>query len=122
MSDLKETADRYLAVWNEPNASKRQEAIAALFTADATYTDPMVEVQGQEQIAAVVAGAREQFPGFVFSLIGETDAHHNIARFHWGLGPDGAEEPLVIGFDVVVADGAGRLASVAGFLDKVPGA
>jgi hypothetical protein len=47
------------------------------------------------------------------------DAHHQQARFTWGLGPDGAE-PLVVGFDVAVTDGDGRLRTVLGFLDKVP--
>jgi hypothetical protein len=48
------------------------------------------------------------------------DSHHRQARFTWGLGP--AEvEPLVIGFDVAVAGEDGRLTSVLGFLDKVPG-
>ncbi|MGH8862139.1 MAG: nuclear transport factor 2 family protein, partial [Jatrophihabitantaceae bacterium] len=41
------------------------------------------------------------------------------ARFAWGLGPAGAE-PIVEGFDVVVLDGDDRIATVLGFLDKVP--
>jgi hypothetical protein len=47
------------------------------------------------------------------------DAHHQQARFTWGLGPEGAE-PVVIGFDVAVTGEDGRITSVHGFLDKVP--
>ncbi len=49
------------------------------------------------------------------------DAHHDIARFTWNLGPAGAE-PVVIGFDVLAATPDGRIGAVYGFLDRVPGA
>ncbi len=62
---------------------------------------------------------QHQFPGFVFTAIGDTDAHHDHARFRWGLGPAN-EPPLVEGFDVVSLDGEGRILTVVGFLDKVP--
>jgi len=39
---------------------------------------------------------------------------------HLGLGPEGAEPPIV-GFDVAVAGDDGKLVTVLGFLDKVPG-
>jgi len=50
---------------------------------------------------------------------GPVDAHHQQARFSWGLGPADAE-PLIVGFDVVVLDDDGRIDTVLGFLDKVP--
>jgi hypothetical protein len=68
----------------------------------------------------VIAAAQAQFPGLRFTLTGPVDAHHRQARFTWGLGPEDGR-PVVEGFDVAVTDGDGRLASVLGFLDKVPG-
>ncbi|WOT33683.1 nuclear transport factor 2 family protein [Streptomyces coeruleorubidus] len=118
MSDLTTTVDRYLAIWNEADADKRAAAIAELFTADAPYIDPLAAVEGHEGFGAVVAGAREQFKGLTFELHGTVDAHHNQARFQWGL----VTEPIAIGFDVLVADEAGRIKAVYGFLDKVPAA
>ncbi|SDG01862.1 hypothetical protein SAMN05421505_101120 [Sinosporangium album] len=77
-------------------------------------------VGGQHDgITAIVDGVQAQFPGFVFTQVGEADAHHRQVRFRWGLGPEGAE-PLVIGFDVLVLDESGRIQDVRGFLDKVP--
>jgi hypothetical protein len=77
-------------------------------------------VTGHDAIDATIAAVQQQFPGFSFTLLGPVDSHHRQARFTWGLGP--AEvEPLVIGFDVAVAGEDGRLTSVLGFLDKVPG-
>jgi hypothetical protein len=116
MSDL---IDRYLACWNETDAATRRALIAEHWSDDPTYVDPMVEVHGREALDATIAAVQARFPGLVFTPAGVTDAHHDIARFTWGLGPAGAE-PLVIGFDVVVTDGEGRIESVLGFLDRVP--
>lgn len=120
MSDLTELAGRYIAIWNEPDEAKRAAAIAELYTADATYTDPLADVAGHEGINAVISGARQQFPGFAFKLLGDVDANHHIARFQWELVPAGGGENIVIGFDVIATDGAGKIRSVSGFLDKVP--
>lgn len=120
MGDLSELAGRYIAVWNEPAESKRAAAISDVFTADATYTDPSPAVQGHDGIGALTAGARDRFEGFHFKVLGQADAHHPIARFRWEPASACGGESIVIGFDVAVSDGAGRIKAVHGFLDKVP--
>ena len=117
---MNELIKRYIASWNETDPGFRASLLGALWTADGSYTDPLAEAHGREEIGAVIAAAQAQFPGLRFTLTGPVDAHHRQARFTWGLGPDGGE-PLVEGFDVAVTDGDGRLTSVLGFLDKVPG-
>ncbi|MEU5576911.1 MULTISPECIES: nuclear transport factor 2 family protein [Streptomyces] len=122
MSDLTTTVTRYLAIWNEADADKRAAAIAELFTADAPYIDPLAAVEGHEGVAAVIAGARDQFKGLSFELLGTVDTHHNLARFQWGLVTEPGAEPIAIGFDVAVTAEDGRIKGVYGFLDKVPAA
>lgn len=117
MTDL---IDRYLACWNETDADARRALIDQHWTESATYVDPMAAATGREEVSAVIDTVHQQFPDFVFSPVGDVDAHHNQARFRWGLGPAGAE-PVIIGFDVVVTDPDGRIEKVLGFLDKVPG-
>ncbi|KXO98247.1 nuclear transport factor 2 family protein [Tsukamurella pseudospumae] len=109
----------YLSTWNAVDPETRRALLDAHWTPDATYVDPMAAVAGTEAIGAVVEGVHEQFPGFEFTLVGEPDAHHDQVRFQWGLGPAGSEPP-VIGFDVVTVDADRRIATVAGFLDRVP--
>lgn len=75
-----------------------------------------------EAIEAVIAGTREQFPGHIFRLLGNVDAHHDIVRFGWELVPEGGDESVVAGFDVAVVTENGYVRNVYGFLDKVPGA
>ncbi|WP_066467072.1 nuclear transport factor 2 family protein [Skermania piniformis] len=109
----------YLDTWNATDPAVRAALLADHWTEDAAYTDPLAEVTGRAQIGAAIAGVHEQFPGFVFTAVGEPDAHHRQVRFRWGLGPAGVEPPIV-GFDVLVTDGAGRICTVLGFLDRVP--
>src|ERR1700742_3707376 len=114
MSDI---AERYLACWNETDAATRKSLIDTTWSHDARYTDPLAQARGVAAIDATIAAVQGQFPGFVFTQVGDVDAHHQQARFQWGLGPAGAE-PVVIGFDVVVTGDDGRITDVLGFLDK----
>lgn len=116
MSDLAET---YLATWNETDPAARRILINELWAEDISYTDPMASVAGQDGLDSVIAAVHEQFPGFVFSALGQVDAHHQQARFRWGLGPSG-DQPIIEGFDVVTINDQGQFSSVLGFLDKVP--
>lgn len=118
---MNDTVARYVACWNETDADARRALIAEVFTEDVTYTDPLVAVRGHDGLDAVIAGVHRQFPGFVLTLDGAVDAHHDQARFTWTLGPRGAAEAPVAGFDVAVADPDGRISTVLGFLDRVPG-
>jgi len=122
MVDFNELVERYLAVWNEGDDQARAAAVAALWTEDATYTDPLAEVTGHAGLAAVIAGARDMFAGHTFRPHGRVDGHHNVVRFGWELVPAAGGEPVVIGFDVAVLAEDGRIRAVHGFLDKVPAA
>jgi hypothetical protein len=118
-TDMNVIAKRYIDAWNETDATTRRALIDELYTQDAGYTDPLLDANGRDQIDAAIEGAQQQFAGLVFSLAGPVDSHHDTARFQWHLGAPGADEPLVVGFDVAVAEG-GQLHRVYGFLDKVP--
>jgi hypothetical protein len=109
---------RYLDTWNATD-EELTDLLAKHWSDDCVYVDPLAEVQGREAVGATIRAVHAQFPGFVFTQVGEVDAHHQQARFRWGLGPAG-EEPLVIGFDVVVVDADQQIRDVRGFLDKVP--
>ncbi|MFJ3089703.1 MULTISPECIES: nuclear transport factor 2 family protein [unclassified Streptomyces] len=118
MTSYDAAAQRYFAAWNA-GPDELEKAVAAAFTEDATYTDPLADVRGHEQLTAAIAGARQQFPGFVFRPLGAVDGHHALVRFGWELvAPDGSAP--VAGFDVASLAEDGRITSVSGFLDRVP--
>jgi hypothetical protein len=113
--------DRYFEAWNAKGEEARGKAVAAAFAEGGTYTDPLANVAGHDGIAAVIAAAHEQFPGFFFRPLGAVDGHHGLARFGWELVSEADGSAPVAGFDVVVIDEAdGRIQAVAGFLDRVP--
>ncbi|WP_127360861.1 nuclear transport factor 2 family protein [Actinacidiphila soli] len=114
-------AARYIEAWNSADPDERAKAVAAAWTEDGSYTDPLAEVAGHEGIAAVIAGAQEQFPGFEFRLAGAVDGHHGVARFGWELVSVADGSAPVAGFDVVTLADDGRIRTVSGFLDRLPG-
>lgn len=113
-------ANDYIALWNELDGSARLAILARSWSARATFADPIMRGQGQAEIDALIAGVHSKFPGFVFTLTGSADGHGNAVRFSWALGPKGGEA-LVEGTDFVTLDGD-RIASVTGFLDRIPAA
>jgi hypothetical protein len=115
--DIRET---YLTAWNETDPDARAGLLSEHWDAGASYTDPLAAVEGTEAISAVIGAVHAQFPGLVFSAVGDVDAHHDVARFQWGLGLPG-EEPGAIGFDVITMSPEGRIRTVTGFIDKMPG-
>ena len=119
MTDAAQIAQRYIDSWNETDADRRAGLLAALWTEDARYTDPMMAREGRGQIDALITGVHQQFPGFRFALSGKPDGYGDKVRFSWTLGPEGGDG-LVEGTDFGVVEN-GRLRTVTGFLDKVPG-
>ena len=118
MQNAQALVTQYLETFNETDADRRRGLLEALYAPDSTYTDPLVDLQGPEQIDGFIEQTHERFPGVTFTLGGPIDAHHNQARFQWHAGP--AEAPdAYIGFDVIVAED-GRIRSVYGFMDAAP--
>ena len=118
---MTDVAERYLACWNESDPAARRRMLDTHWSPDALYVDPMGEARGVDAVEATIAAVHAQFAGFVFTQLDDMDAHHQQARFRWGLGTPG-QVPVVEGFDVVVIDDEGRIDRVYGFLDKVPSA
>ncbi|MFF7140339.1 nuclear transport factor 2 family protein [Streptomyces sp. SID2888] len=111
---------RYFEAWNAGDPQALTKAVVAAWAPDGRYTDPLADARGPEEIAAVIAGAHQQFPGFSFRLSGTVDGHHDTARFGWELVSEADGSAPVAGFDVIVLADDGRIRSVHGFLDRVP--
>lgn len=115
---------RYFDSWNEPDPTCRAALVAATFTEDATYVDPLMQDAGHAGLARLIAGTQAQFPDFRFALAGSVDAVADHVRFSWTLGPTSGsgEAAPIAGTDFARVAADGRLAAVHGFLDRVPGA
>lgn len=118
MTDLTDLIDRYIAMWNETDAARRQALIARVWTENASYLDPVMQGDGRSGIDAMVQGVQQRFPGHRFRRTSAVDAHHDRLRFCWELAPE-AGPALVKGTDIGVVTGD-RLAAITGFFDAAP--
>ena len=117
-TDADTIARRYIELWNERNPQRRRDLLAANWTADANYIDPLMRGDGHDGVDALVAGVQQRFPDFRFKLIGKPNGYGDHVRFSWGLGPDNMDSPIK-GTDFAVVQ-SGRIRSITGFLDQVP--
>ncbi|MDB5709423.1 MAG: polyketide cyclase [Sphingomonas bacterium] len=116
MTDPKYVAELYLASWNAVPAARA--AAMDIWSATATYRDPLMAGNGRDGIASMIDAAVANFPGHHFVLDGTPDGHGPFVRFSWAIRPiAGADAAVARGTDVVRLDGDGRIAEVIGFLD-----
>lgn len=116
MTNHREIACRYLAMWNEPDPHRRRVLVASDWATGGRYADPLMSAEGHEAISVMIDGARAQFPGHGFELRGEPDGHGCHVRFSWTLAPvSGAA--VAGGTDIARLDDAGHFVEVTGFLD-----
>ncbi|MFF4215454.1 nuclear transport factor 2 family protein [Streptomyces nondiastaticus] len=120
MTQYEAAVARYFEAWNATAAEELAKAVAAAWADGGSYTDPLADVRGHEGVAAVIAAAHEQFPGFEFRRTGVVEGHHDVARFRWELVSLADGSAPVAGSDVITLDGDGRIRTVTGFLDRMP--
>jgi hypothetical protein len=118
MSDASELINRYIALWNETDGTRRRELIAATFTEGASYVDPLAAVDGHAGIDGMVEAVQARFPGYRFRCCDRVDEHHDRVRFCWELATDGG--PAVAGGTDVATLSGQRFAAVTGFIDHAP--
>jgi hypothetical protein len=117
-NDLNNLINRYIEAWNETDGERRRELVAAVWTDDGTYLDPLMSGAGHDSIATMIGLAQQQFPEHRFELSFGPDAHNDVVRFAWTLyGPEGnSAAGAGVDFGTVADDG--RLRSVTGFLES----
>jgi SnoaL-like domain len=131
-----ELADRYVEMWNEPDAERRRETIAKLWSSDAVHrleppqevretaaglrTYALFEVRGHDELEARVRRAYEQFvePGqFVFRRRGDGQRVGDTAKVAWEMVPAGGGDVAGSGVDFLVLDPDGRIRLDYQFID-----
>ena len=124
-----ELADRYVALWNEPDADRRRRTIAELWTKDARHvvqppqeiraiaTQPgigltaILEARGHQEIEARVASAYEHWvgsEGLSFRRRDDAEQLADVLKFHWEA-LDKDSELVAGGLHVLVLAADGRI-------------
>jgi hypothetical protein len=122
-----ELAEKYIALWNEPDAGRRRRMIAELWTEDGRHIlqppqevraiaaqpgiglTAVLEARGYEQIEARAASAYEHWVGSEgLRFRGRDDAERvaDVVKFHWeAVAKDGSVFAVGLNFLVLAANG-----------------
>ena len=122
-----ELAEKYLALWNEPDADRRRRMIAELWTQDGRhFVQPpqeirriaaqpgigltaILEARGHDEIEARVASAYEHWvrsEGLSFRGRDDAERLGDVVKFHWeAVDKDGEAFGVGLNFLVLAADG-----------------
>jgi hypothetical protein len=111
MSEPNELVDRYIAVWNEPNAEARCSRIAELWAPDCAYIDQTTVWTGHSAIEAEMARVYNELTAkdLAFSSANHSQAHHNVVSFGWHMRAKHIEEVKAVGSDLLILDEGGRI-------------
>lgn len=110
-----ETIDRYCQAWSHPDPSRREELLADVWAAGASYTDPTVRLEGADALLTHIGRVQAGRPGARVVRTTDVDEHHGFARFGFqAIGTDGAilREGVDVAF--MAADGT-RIERIIGF-------
>jgi len=102
-------------VFGEPDAEKRNKAIARLWADDGVFVDHNDRYEGHARIALAADGLAKKFPNFIFTERGEIVTIPGVGKLNWGFGPAGAE-PVITGSDVLVITDD-KIGAIYTFLD-----
>ena len=109
--------DRYIAIWNETDATVRQELIALTWAEDCHYKDPALEGAGREEIDAMTAGFQNAYPDHRFERVGGAVFDEHKLRFGWKLiAPTG--ETFITGEDACELSEEGLFISITGTFNQ----
>lgn len=137
--DVKVLADRYIALWNEPDPAARGALIRELWAHDGiqvlvdppqeireaaerlAFPVPPLEVRGHDALDARVTRAYEMFvaPGeYVFQAHGDAVVLlPNVVGVRWSMVSARGAETVGGGLDVLALDGEGRIRTDHQFIE-----
>jgi hypothetical protein len=111
---------RYVAMWHEPDPVRRRQIVADMFAPDAENFTRRRAASGIDEIYERVTNAHDEWVvgrNQVFEPMGNTDAHHHLAKFSWRMRPRDGGAVVSIGLDVFVFDSAGRIQALYQFIE-----
>jgi hypothetical protein len=112
IDEAPEIAERYVAMWSEPDENVRRSRIADLWTSEGEFYSDDATVKGRIGVETEAAAAQDAFlsKGCVFAPAGFSQRHHDVAMIHWRMSrADSAE--LTLGCDLLIFDGSERISA-----------
>ena len=138
MLEPDEIVERYVQMWNEPDAEQRRAAIRELWTDDCAHIlqapqdirdraatvgfyFPTLQTHGHEALEARVARAYEEFvaPGqYMFRSVGEAVRVGDAVKFRWEMVAADGVASVGAGLEFVLLDPHGRIRTDYQFIER----
>ena len=112
-SDLPESLQHYLRMWNERDLGKVRGHLDQAVTDDCLWIDPHNDHVGRDALEENVREFRTKFSTAELGLASRVDHHHDRYRYEWLIIMDG--KVLMPGFDVATLAKSGLIERVDGF-------
>jgi hypothetical protein len=112
MLDAQALADRYVAVWNEPDTASRACAIAALWAPDALGHRPARDARGYGALGRLILGSPETKAGgdsIRYRAAPTARLRGDVVTFRWEMLLAGSETVLASGLEFLIVDDEGRI-------------
>jgi hypothetical protein len=107
---------RHFEICNEPDTLRRHFMMKEVYDEHIYSVDPVTAVNGHAGMIAAIEGLHKAMPGYLLTITGPVDTHHNVARFPYSLGKPG-EKAAVTGWDIIVFK-QGRITHIYTFVTK----
>ncbi|MFO6419860.1 hypothetical protein ACLBKS_06630 [Hylemonella sp. W303a] len=110
MSHPQQLAERYAALWNEPDPIRRKAAIAQLWTADGRHFVKTQEVCGHEALERRVQASHEKNvrdAGCKFRISGVAQQLPGVVTFHWQMVFAATDEVMATGLEFLALNAQG---------------
>jgi hypothetical protein len=109
-----EFVERYVALWNEPDAEARRRTIEDLWAPNGTNCTQSTQAVGYDAIDVRVTSAYEDYVGsgkYSFRSHLPPVGHHGVVKVTWEMVTIPESEIASIGIEFLVLDDQGRIAS-----------
>jgi hypothetical protein len=135
--DLEQLVDRYVAVWNEPDADRRREAVRELWTEDgvqlleppqeirqsaaALGMTPILAARGHDALEVRVTRSYEDFIAsgeFSFRRRDNAARLDDVVKFNWEMVRSSDGELAAVGLEILVLDDDGRIRVDHQFIER----
>lgn len=112
MLDAQALADRYVEAWNEPDATRRSSAIAALWAPDAPRQNGAREARGYGALRKLILGSSEgngRKSGIRYRAAPTACLRGDVLTLRWEMLLADSETVLASGLEFLIVDGDGRI-------------
>jgi hypothetical protein len=112
MSEAEALADRYVAVWNDPDPALRRKTIYSLWAPEGVHYMGTREAHGYDALEERIKGSHEKNVrdgGYLFRRVKTAQSLKNVVTFNWEMFSVKSGEIAAEGSGFLILDERGRI-------------